>query len=47
MFSYLMAHLIEVKTDSPAGNYSVKPKGTHQKVTEKGINAPAKNGLRG
>jgi hypothetical protein len=42
LYSYLMAHLIDVKTESLAGNYSVELKGTHQKVTERGINALAK-----
>lgn len=42
LYSYLMAHLINVKTESLAGNYSVELKGTHQKVTERGINALAK-----
>jgi hypothetical protein len=42
LYSYLMAHLINVKTESLAGNYSVELKGTHQKVTERGVNALAK-----
>ena len=42
LYSYLMAHLIDVKTESLAGNYSIELKGTHQKVTERGINALAK-----
>jgi hypothetical protein len=42
LYSYLMAHLIDVKTESLAGNYSVELKGTHQKVTERGIDALAK-----
>ncbi len=42
LYSYVMAHLIDVKTESLAGNYSVELKGTHQKVTERGINALAK-----
>lgn len=42
LYSYLMAHLIDVKTQSLAGNYSIELKGTHQKVTERGINSLAK-----
>lgn len=42
LYSYVMAHLIDVKTESLAGNYSVELKGTHRKVTERGINALAK-----
>jgi hypothetical protein len=42
LYSYLMAHLIDVKTETQAANYSVELKGTHPKVTERGINALAK-----
>lgn len=42
LYSYVMAHLINVKTESLAGNYSVELKGTHQKVTERGISVLAK-----
>lgn len=42
LYSYVMAHLIDVKTESLAGNYSVELKGTHQKVTERGTSALAK-----
>jgi len=42
LYSYVMAHLINVKTESLAGNYSVELKGTHHKVTERGISALAK-----
>lgn len=42
LYSYVMAHLIDVKTESLAGNYSVELKGTHRKVTERGIDALAK-----
>lgn len=42
LYSYVMAHLIDVKTESLAGNYSVELKGTHQKVTERGISALAR-----
>jgi len=38
----VMAHLIDVKTASLAGNYSIEFKGTHQKVTERGMSALAK-----
>ncbi|MDO9046151.1 MAG: DUF2380 domain-containing protein [Methylobacter sp.] len=42
LYSYLMAHLVNVKMESLAANYSVELKGTHQKVTQRGINALAK-----
>jgi len=42
LYSYVMAHLIDVKTENLAGNYSVELKGTHRKVTERGIDALAK-----
>ncbi|TAK65285.1 DUF2380 domain-containing protein [Methylobacter sp.] len=42
LYSYVMAHLIGVKTESLAGNYSVELKGTHQTVTERGVSALAK-----
>lgn len=42
LYSYVMAHLINVKSESLAGNYSVELKGTYQKVTERGISALAK-----
>ncbi|MGZ5050997.1 MAG: DUF2380 domain-containing protein [Methylobacter sp.] len=42
LYSYLMAHLIDVKTQTLAGNYSVELKGTHRKVAEHGMEALAK-----
>lgn len=42
LYSYLMAHLIDVKTQTLTGNYSVELKGTHRKVTEHGMEALAK-----
>jgi hypothetical protein len=42
LYSYLMAHLIDVKTESLAANYSVELKGTYQKVRQRGISALAK-----
>jgi hypothetical protein len=42
LYSYLMAHLINVRTQDLAANYSVELKGTHQKVTQRGIEALAK-----
>jgi hypothetical protein len=37
-----MAHLINVKAQNLEANYSVELKGTHQKVTQRGINSLAK-----
>ncbi|WP_432745987.1 DUF2380 domain-containing protein [Methylobacter sp. G7] len=42
LFSYLMAHLVNVKTQNLAGDFPIELKGTHQKVTQRGINALAK-----
>ncbi|HEY8218892.1 MAG TPA: DUF2380 domain-containing protein [Methylobacter sp.] len=42
LYSYLMAHLIDVKTRTLAGNYAIELKGNHQKVTQRGINSLAK-----
>lgn len=42
LYSYLMAHLINVNSQRLAANYSVELKGNHQKVTQRGINALAK-----
>ncbi|MGR9014507.1 MAG: DUF2380 domain-containing protein, partial [Gammaproteobacteria bacterium] len=42
LFSYLMAHLVQVKTGNLVGNFPIELKGNHQKVTQRGINALAK-----
>lgn len=42
LFSYLMAHLINVRTQQLVGDYAIELKGTHQKVTQRGINSLAK-----
>jgi Protein of unknown function (DUF2380) len=42
LYSYLMANFINVKTQKLAGNYAIELKGTHQKVTQRGINSLAK-----
>jgi hypothetical protein len=42
LYSYVMAHLINVKNQNLAGDFPTELKGTHPKVTERGINALAK-----
>jgi hypothetical protein len=42
LFSYVMGHLINVKTQNLVGDYAIELKGNHQKVTQRGINALAK-----
>ena len=42
LFSYLMAHLINVRTQQLVGDYAIELKGTHQKATQRGINSLAK-----
>ncbi|MDD5277666.1 MAG: DUF2380 domain-containing protein [Methylovulum sp.] len=42
LFSYLMAHLVNIKTHQQVGSYAIEMKGTHQKVTQHSINALAK-----
>lgn len=42
LFSYLMAHLINVKTGTLAADYAVELKGNHEKVTKRGAEALAK-----
>lgn len=41
LFSYLMVHLINVKTQSLAGSYAIELKGTHEKVTQRGVKSLA------
>lgn len=42
LFSYLMAHLINVKTQHLVSSYAIELKGTHEKVTERGVKLLAK-----
>ncbi|KJV06418.1 DUF2380 domain-containing protein [Methylocucumis oryzae] len=42
LFSYLMVHLINVKTGQLAADYKIEMKGNHEKVAEHGINSLAK-----
>ncbi len=42
LYSYLMVHLVNVKTQNLAGDLPTELKGTHQKVTQRGINSLAK-----
>jgi hypothetical protein len=42
LFSYVMAHLVNVKTRNLVGDYAIELKGNHRKVTQRGINALAK-----
>lgn len=42
LFSYLMAHLVDVKNHRQVGSYDIELKGTHDKVTRHGVNALAK-----
>ncbi|MDP3934231.1 MAG: DUF2380 domain-containing protein [Methylococcaceae bacterium] len=41
LFSYLMAHLINVKTQTLAANFAIELKGNHEKVTQRGVRALA------
>ncbi|MDP3902784.1 MAG: DUF2380 domain-containing protein, partial [Methylococcaceae bacterium] len=41
LFSYLMAHLINVKTQALAANFAIELKGNHEKVTTRGVRALA------
>lgn len=42
LFSYLMAHLINVKMQKLTASYDIEIKGNHEKVTERGVNSLAK-----
>jgi len=42
LYSYLMAHLVHVKTQKLAGDFPTELKGTDQKVTQRGISRLAK-----
>ncbi len=41
LFSYLMAHLVNVKNQSLSARYDIELKGNHAKVTERGVKALA------
>jgi len=41
LFSYLLANLIEVKSQALAARYAIELKGNHEKVTQRGIQALA------
>lgn len=43
LFSYLIAHLINVKTGQQIARYDIELKGNHTKVTQHGVNALARN----
>jgi hypothetical protein len=42
LFSYLMAHVINVKTQTLTASYDIELKGNHKKVTQRGISSLAK-----
>ena len=42
LFSYLLAHLLEVKTGRLVGNFDIELKGNHEKVTQHGVARLAK-----
>ena len=41
LFSYLMAHVINVKTQTLAASYAIELKGNHEKVTQRGVKSLA------
>ena len=41
LFSYLMAHLVNVKSQTLAASYDIELKGNHEKVTQRGVKALA------
>jgi hypothetical protein len=41
LFSYLIAHLINVKTQALAASYAIELKGNHEKVTKRGVKSLA------
>lgn len=43
LFSYLISHLIDVKTGRQTANFSIELKGTHAKVTQHGVNTLARH----
>ncbi|MEQ1528327.1 MAG: DUF2380 domain-containing protein [Methylococcales bacterium] len=42
LYSHLMVHLIKVGTQTLAASYDIELKGNHEKVSQRGINAVAK-----
>ncbi len=42
LYSYLMVHVINVKTQNLVGSYDIELKGTHDKVMERGVSSLAK-----
>ena len=42
LFSYLLAHVIHVKTQTLAASYAIELKGNHEKVTQRGVGSLAK-----
>ena len=41
LFSYLIAHVINVKTQTLAASYDIELKGNHEKVTQRGVKSLA------
>jgi hypothetical protein len=41
LFSYLMSHVINVKTQTLAASYDIELKGNHEKVTKRGVRSLA------
>jgi len=41
LFSYLMAHVINVKTQTLAASYDIELKGNNEKVTQRGVKSLA------
>lgn len=41
LFSYLLANVIQVKNSSLAASYAIELKGSHEKVTQRGVNSLA------
>ncbi|MGZ8944165.1 MAG: DUF2380 domain-containing protein, partial [Methylococcaceae bacterium] len=41
LFSYLMAHVINVKTQTLVASYDIELKGNHEKVTQRGVKSLA------
>jgi hypothetical protein len=42
LFSYLMAHVINIKTQTLVASYDIELKGNHEKVTQRGVSSLAK-----
>jgi len=41
LFSYLMAHVINIKTQTLTASYDIELKGSHEKVTQRGVKSLA------